>query len=151
MWEGGGTCINPSAITRACWRYRVSATNVILRSPMCSPSFRDAGRSRERQEATNRLVRLSRCPCPRVRPYMCVHACALVRASGTALSRIRERSNVCRERVLADTRTHAQARPRIRVRAGRPCIGSFRNRDIGPSQVNRGWFNWIKRLGHSVH
>lgn len=58
-----------------------------------SSPFRDAGRSRDRQEVTNRLARLSRCLCPRVVHHTCARACASALASGTALSRIHKRSN----------------------------------------------------------
>jgi len=53
-----------------------------------SPPFRDAGRSRDRQEASNRLARLSRCPLPAcVSHIVRVLVRVRVRASGTALSR----------------------------------------------------------------
>lgn len=115
---------------------------------MRSPPFRDAGRSRDRQEVTNRLARLSRCPCPRVVHHTCARACASALASGTALSRIHKRSNY-----IALTCTPQCAR--TCVLAGlyvRVHIALFRNQDIsGESDAIEGddRINSVDRLDRS--
>lgn len=87
--------------------------------------------SRDRQEATNRLARLSRSPSPPVTaPCTCVYSCgreypcASTRASGTALNRIRERPATYLDALV---HTHASRLTYIRVKGAERVVSERAN------------------------